>query len=51
MVNNVTFAILTTNSRAWVLTFVSHAAFVGRTIRIEDAFGPTTLIGVTNIIG
>lgn len=51
MINNVAFTILTTNSRAWVLAFISHAGFVRRTIRIEDTFGSTDFIRVTDIIG
>lgn len=36
--------------RAGVLALVAHAGFVRRTIRTEDAFGLTALVGITMVI-
>lgn len=50
MVNNLADGILSTSSRAWILTPAANTRSVLRAVRVYETFRPATLVGVSNII-
>lgn len=50
MVYNDAIGIASTSAWAWVPTFGSNASLRAWTVRVNDTFGPTTLVRVSNIV-
>lgn len=51
MINDLTIGVLATSSGARVYAFVSDTCTIGRTIGIEDTFGPASFVGVSKVFG
>lgn len=51
VIGNMTFSIWSTNTRAWITTFIIYTGFILWTIIIINAFGATFRIGITEVSG
>lgn len=50
VVHDLTFSILTASTGARVLALISDASSVGRTIRVENALGTTSLVRIPDVL-